>query len=78
MKRETTEIRMKYQIISVVNNGRELFDITIRNNETLEVVIADQVKIWDEDQEALEEMFEAVASGEWWSVSGWHDFYLIP
>ena len=65
MKRETTEIRMKYQIISVVNNGRELFDITIRNNETLEVVIADQVKIWDEDQEALEEMFEAVASGEW-------------
>ena len=56
---------MKYQIISVVNNGRELFDITIRNNETLEVVIADQVKIWDEDQEALEEMFEAVASGEW-------------
>jgi len=61
---------MKYEIVKVENSAavKGAFDVSIRNNETLEVVIADQVMIWDEDQEALEDMFEAVASGEWFEM----------
>ena len=58
---------MRYEIVSVVVNAEMVgcFDVSIRDNETGEVMVADMMKIWDEDQEALEDMFETVKAGEW-------------
>lgn len=58
---------MKYQIVEVESNKEALgcSDLHIEDTETGEVMIADQVKIWEDDQESLEEMFQAVKNGEW-------------
>jgi hypothetical protein len=58
---------MKFQIVNVKDN-KEVFgsyDVYIENTETREVALADQVMIWEDDQESLEEMFELVMNGEW-------------
>jgi hypothetical protein len=58
---------MKFQIVNVKDN-KEVFgsyDVYIENTETREVALADQVIIWEDDQESLEEMFELVMNGEW-------------
>jgi hypothetical protein len=58
---------MKFQIVNVKDN-KEVFgsyDVYIENTETHEVALADQVIIWEDDQESLEEMFELVMNGEW-------------
>lgn len=58
---------MKYRLIKV--NPNPIFwdcsDLYIEDTETGEVLVADAVKIWEDDQESLEEMFEAVKNGEW-------------
>lgn len=58
---------MKYQLIKVKPNPIfwGCFDLYIEDTETGEVLVADAVKIWEDDQESLEEMFEAVKNGEW-------------
>lgn len=58
---------MAYELVKVEPNTRVVgcFDLHIKNVETGEVEIADFVKIWEDDQESLEEMFEAVQRGEW-------------
>ena len=50
---------MTFEIVKKAVNAiyQDCFDLTIRNNETQEVVIFDCVKIWDEDQQSLEDMF---------------------
>lgn len=58
---------MKYQLIKVKPNAIfwDCSDLYIEDTETGEVLVADAVKIWEDDQESLEEMFEAVKNGEW-------------
>lgn len=50
---------MTFEIINVAVNAiqNDCFDLSILNNDTNEVVIFDCVKIWDEDQQSLEDMF---------------------
>lgn len=55
---------MTFEIVKKEVNAinSECFDLHIRNCDTDEVVIFDGVKIWDEDQESLEDMFYYDAS----------------
>jgi hypothetical protein len=50
---------MTFEIINVAVNAihNDCFDLSILNNDTKEVVIFDCVKIWDEDQQSLKDMF---------------------
>lgn len=58
---------MLYELIEVESNGEFMYcsDLKIRNNKTGEVVIADCVKVWDEDQYSLAYMFHLVKQGKW-------------
>ena len=50
---------MTFEIIKKEVNAiyRDCFDLTIRNNKTGGVVVFDCAKIWDDDQQSLEDMF---------------------
>jgi hypothetical protein len=67
MKTKEKEHTMKYQIVKTEDNKETLgcFDLYIKNIETGEEMVADQVRIWNDDQESLEDMFETVKNGEW-------------
>jgi hypothetical protein len=57
---------MKFEVINIEKSDvNGCFDLTIRNNETGEEVIADMCRIWDNDETALEDMFENVKAGEY-------------
>jgi len=58
---------MQYQIVEVADSKETLgcFDLHIKNIKTGEVMLADQVRIWNDDQESLEDMFETVKNNEW-------------
>lgn len=58
---------MLYQLIEVESNGEFMYcsDLHIRNNKTGEVVIADGVKVWEEDQYSLGYMFQLVKKDKW-------------
>lgn len=58
---------MAYELVKIESNGEiaGCFDLHIMEVETGTVMVADCVKIWEDDQESLEEMFEAVQRGEW-------------
>ena len=67
MKTKKKENTMKYQIVKAEDSKETpgCFDLYIKNNETGEEMVADQVRIWNDDQESLEDMFETVKNGEW-------------
>lgn len=57
---------MKFEIVNIAKSDvNGCFDLTIRNNETGEEVIADMCRIWDNDEASLEDMFENVKAGEY-------------
>lgn len=56
-----------FEVVSVEVNSEasDCFDVSIRDNATGEIMVADMVKIWDTDQDSLRDMFHAVKAGEW-------------
>jgi hypothetical protein len=50
---------MTFEIIKKEVNAiqKDCFDLSIINHDTNEIVVFDCVKIWDEDQQSLEDMF---------------------
>lgn len=58
---------MAYELVKVELNSVyvDCYDLHIKNLKTGKVLVADGVKIWEDEQESLEEMFTAVLDGEW-------------
>ena len=58
---------MKFELVKVEVNAIDssCFDLHIKQIKSGVIMIADQCKIWDEDQGALRDMFNAVKNGEW-------------
>jgi len=56
-----------FEIVNIVENNDCVgtFDISIRNCETNEIVVADMCRIWDNDEISLRDMFEMIKAGEY-------------